>query len=120
MRNWPPRKIQLPRIMSNPASLAESRAAVQPKRRFTADEPPVSIIMRSYNEGWALRETLPALLAQDYKNWELIVIDSGSTDGSVDLIRKAQPAHFIQIKSEEYNPSRVMNQGMQLAQTKFG
>jgi GT2 family glycosyltransferase len=106
--------------MSKPASLVESRAAVQPKRRFTADEPPVSIIMRSYNEGWALRETLPALLAQDYKNWELIVIDSGSTDGSVDLIQQAKPAHFVQIKHEEYNPSRVMNHGMQLARTDFG
>ena len=49
-------------------------------------DPFVSIIMRSFNEAWALRETLPALRAQDYKNWELIVIDSGSTDGSVELI----------------------------------
>ncbi len=106
--------------MSNPASLVEGRAAVQPKRRFTADEPPVSIIMRSYNEGWALRDTLPALMAQDYKNWELIVIDSGSTDGSVDLIRQSKPAHFVQITHEEYNPSRVMNHGMQLARTEFG
>src|SRR3954467_7241082 len=106
--------------MSNPASLVKPRAKVQPQLRFTSNEPPVSIIMRSYNEGWALRETLPALLAQDYKNWELIVIDSGSTDGSVDLIRQAGPAHFVQIKHEEYNPSRVMNHGMQLARTDFG
>src|SRR5690348_10076523 len=100
MRNWRRRKTPtpaLPRLMCNPALLVEPRAAAQPKRRFTTDEPPISIIMRSYNEGWALRETLPALRAQDYKNWELIVIDSGSTDGSVDLIRQAKPAHFIQI-----------------------
>ena len=49
----------------------------------------VSLIMRSYNEAWALKETLPALAAQDFKNWELIVIDSGSTDGSQELIRTA-------------------------------
>src|SRR5437667_11674089 len=83
-------------------------------------DPVVSIIMRSFNEGWALRETLPALRAQEYRNWELIVIDSGSTDGSVELIRQSQPAHFIQIKREEYNPSRVMNRGMQLAQSSYG
>src|SRR5256884_6942656 len=82
-------------------------------------DPLVSIIVRSFNEGWALRETLPALLAQDYKNWELIVIDSGSTDGSVELIRQANPQQFIQIKSEEYNPSRVMNRGMELAGGEF-
>ena len=82
--------------------------------------PHVSIIMRSFNEGWALRETLPALRTQRYRNWELIVIDSGSTDGSADLIRAARPAHFIQIKSSEYNPSRVLNQGMELARSEFG
>lgn len=77
--------------------------------------PTVSIVMRSFNEAWALKETLPALKAQAFTGWELIVIDSGSTDGSVDLIRSASPAHFIQIQPHEYNPSRVMNQGMGLA-----
>ncbi|MEY2466177.1 MAG: hypothetical protein QOD03_698 [Verrucomicrobiota bacterium] len=83
-------------------------------------DPFISIIMRSYNEGWALRETLPALKAQEYKNWELIVIDSGSTDGSVEMLCKAQPSHFVQIKHENYNPSRVMNMGMELARSEFG
>ena len=83
-------------------------------------DPFVSLIMRSYNEGWALKDTLPALPAQDFQNWELIVIDSGSTDGSVEMIRAANPKHFIQIKKEEYNPSRVMNHGMQLARSEFG
>lgn len=78
---------------------------------------PISIIMRSFNEAWALRETLPALRAQDYKDWELIVIDSGSTDGSVDLIRQAAPRHFIQIFPHDYRPSRVMNAGMRLARS---
>ncbi len=83
-------------------------------------DPFVSIIMRSFNEGWALRETLPALQAQEYTNWELIVIDSGSTDGSVDLLLSARPRHFVQLQPEEYNPARVMNQGMNLANSGFG
>ena len=83
-------------------------------------DPFVSIIMRSFNEAWALKGTLPALAAQEFKNWELIVIDSGSTDGSQELIRAAKPAHFVQITPKEYNPSRVMNQGMRLAKSEFG
>ncbi|HUR45184.1 MAG TPA: glycosyltransferase [Candidatus Saccharimonadales bacterium] len=83
-------------------------------------DPFVSIIVRSYNEAWALRETIPALQAQDYSNWELIVIDSGSTDGSVELIRAAGPRVFCQIQPHEYNPSRVMNWGMQQARASFG
>lgn len=83
-------------------------------------EPLVSIILRSFNEGWALRDTLKALQVQDYSNWELIVIDSGSSDGSPEIIRAARPAHFIQIQPHEYNPSRVMNHGMRLARSGFG
>jgi rhamnosyltransferase len=84
------------------------------------NDPLVSIIMRSFNEGWALCETLPALRTQEYKNWELIVIDSGSTDGSIEMIRRFQPRHFIRIASVDYNPSRVMNRGMDLAQSDYG
>ena len=78
---------------------------------------PISIILRSFNEAWALRDTLAALKAQDYTNWELIVIDSGSSDGSVELIRQAAPRHFIQILPNEYQPGRVLNTGMRLSRT---
>jgi rhamnosyltransferase len=84
------------------------------------NQPAVSIIMRAFNEAWALRETLPALQSQAYTNWELIVIDSGSTDGSVDLIRQARPREFIQISTGEYNPARVLNRGMQRARADLG
>jgi rhamnosyltransferase len=60
---------------------------------------------------------LPALQAQEYKDWELIVIDSGSSDGSVELIRQAAPRHFLQILPHDYQPSRVLNTGMQLARS---
>ena len=83
-------------------------------------DPLITIVLRSFNEGWALRETLPAVAAQEYTNWELIVIDSGSTDGSMDLLRQASPRCLIHIRPEEYNPSRVMNWGMELAKGDFG
>jgi rhamnosyltransferase len=79
------------------------------------EEPRVSIVLRSFNEAWALRDTLPALHAQNHRNWELIVFDSGSTDGSVELIRGARPRHFVQLQPHEYRPGRVLNQAMQLA-----
>jgi glycosyltransferase involved in cell wall biosynthesis len=67
----------------------------------TNSDPLASIVMRSFNEAWALKETLPAIQRQEYRNWELIVIDSGSTDGSVDLIRAAAPKHFIDRRRAE-------------------
>jgi rhamnosyltransferase len=87
---------------------------------FPVNGPLVSIIIRSFNEGWALRDTLAALERQQYNSWEIIIIDSASTDGSIELIRGANPRHFIQINSEDYNPSCVMNRGMELASSNFG
>lgn len=78
-------------------------------------EPPVSIILRSFNEAWALRDTLPALAGQNFRNWELIVFDSGSSDGSLELIRRANPRHLVELHPHEYRPGRVLNQGMALA-----
>jgi rhamnosyltransferase len=77
--------------------------------------PEVSIVMRSFNEAWALRDTLATLRKQIGPSWELIVIDSGSTDGSVEIIREFNPAHLVQIASRDYVPGRVMNHGMRLA-----
>jgi rhamnosyltransferase len=80
------------------------------------NQPHVSIVLRSFNEGWALRGTLDALKAQAYDNWELIAFDSGSSDGSVEMLREFGPAHFIQMLPHEYKPGRVLNQGMRLSQ----
>jgi len=77
--------------------------------------PEVSIVMRSFNEAWALQDTLAMLRRQVGPSCELIVIDSGSTDGSVEMIRDFNPAHFVRIASSDYVPGRVLNQGMRLA-----
>lgn len=79
------------------------------------DQSRVSIVLRSFNEAWALRSTLAALKTQSHTNWELIVFDSGSTDGSVELIRREKPEHFVQMLPHEYRPGRVLNHGMELA-----
>lgn len=79
--------------------------------------PEVSIVMRSFNEAWALRDTLAMLRKQIGPSWELIIIDSGSTDGSVEMICEFNPARFVQIASRDYVPGRVMNHGMRLART---
>ncbi len=72
----------------------------------------VSIVMRSFNEAWAIGETIRQVFAQDFDgDIELIVIDSGSSDGSIDIIRKANVAKLIQIPLGTYVPGVVLNQG---------
>lgn len=72
----------------------------------------VSVVMRSFNEAWAIGETIRQIFAQDFPGEiELIVIDSGSSDGSLEIIRKANPAKLIEIPLGTYVPGVVLNRG---------
>lgn len=51
-------------------------------------EPLVSVALRSYNQKDFLKESIDSILEQTYSNYEIIIADDASTDGSVELIKK--------------------------------
>ena len=47
----------------------------------------ISIIMPVYNKEKYLKNTIDSILKQEYKNFELIIVDDGSTDSTKDVIK---------------------------------
>ena len=66
----------------------------------------ITIITINYNNAEGLRKTLASVASQTYRDIEHIIVDGGSTDGSVDIIRdyentiSAQRAHHLAISNK--------------------
>ena len=63
------------------------------KQPHATENPSVSVIIYAKNESENLQKTLPLLLAQDYPNFEIIVINDGSTDESYELLQTFEAKH---------------------------
>ncbi|MEN6318266.1 MAG: glycosyltransferase family A protein [Syntrophaceae bacterium] len=69
-----------------------------------------SIIIRTYNEGKHLARLLDAVLSQDYRDWEIIIVDSGSTDDTLEIARK-YPVKMVNIPKEKFTFGYSLNVG---------
>ncbi|MGG6266396.1 glycosyltransferase family 2 protein [Leptolyngbya sp. AN03gr2] len=75
----------------------------------------ISIVTPSYQQGEFIEETIRSILLQGYPNLEYIIIDGGSTDGTVEIIRKYEPFLTDWMSERDRGQSHAINKGWERA-----
>ncbi|KKP65499.1 MAG: Glycosyl transferase family 2 [candidate division WS6 bacterium GW2011_GWE1_34_7] len=81
--------------------------------------PTTSWIIRTYNESKWIKRVLQNLFMQSRLDFEIIIVDSESTDNTLEKITNYPIRKVIKIKKEQYNPSFALNIGIQESWGKF-
>jgi len=76
-----------------------------------SSKPLVSVIIPTYNRGWILKEAIDSVLAQDYKGYELIVVDDGSTDNTREIL-DTYGQNIIVLRQTNKGVSAARNRGI--------
>jgi glycosyltransferase involved in cell wall biosynthesis len=73
----------------------------------------ISIVTASYNQGDFIEETIQSVLSQNYPNLEYIIIDGGSTDNSVEIIKKYEQHLTYWVSERDKGQANAINKGLQ-------
>jgi hypothetical protein len=81
--------------------------------------PRVSVITPSFNQGEFIEETIRSVLLQGYPDLEYIILDGGSTDNSVEIIKKYSPWLSFWVSGTDAGQSDAINRGLKRASGEF-
>lgn len=78
--------------------------------------PAISVVMPLYNKATQVLATVASVIVQTISNWELVVVDDGSTDGGAALVRALSDPRIRVVSQVNAGVSAARNHGIKLAQ----
>ena len=78
--------------------------------------PTISIIIPLYNKVAYIADTIQSLLSQTYSDWEMLVVDNGSTDSGGEKVQQVQDSRIRLLQSPKQGPGAARNYGLDFAQ----
>lgn len=78
----------------------------------------VSVIVRTFNSGETIRRLLHGLSVQRFDDYEIVVVDSGSTDGTLEAIRE-HPHTFVDYSGRRFSYSGTLNAGIEASSGEY-
>ncbi len=81
----------------------------------TLKKPDFSIVMPTYNRASSITTTLDACWEQQFSNFELLLVDDGSTDDLAAVIKHIDDPRLVYIRQENAGPAAARNRGMRAA-----
>lgn len=75
--------------------------------------PRISIVTPSFNQGHFIEETIVSILDQNYPNLEYIIMDAGSTDNTVEIIKKYEKQITYWVSEKDSGQANAINKGLQ-------
>jgi len=82
------------------------------KNKTYKNYPCISIITPSYNQGQFIEETIKSVLDQNYPNLDYLIIDGGSSDNSLEIIKKYEKYLSFWISEKDQGQSHALNKGL--------
>lgn len=81
--------------------------------------PQIAVIIPLYNKEPIIERTIKSVLNQSYSDFELIIVNDGSTDNSVDVVRRFEDDRIVLLEQENAGPSAARNVGIKRAKAEW-